>query len=672
MFFVYWKTIIGMTAMAFTTGALGGIIPPSLNQLLHTSELRAKGFDGQGIRVGVISNGADNYSALRQANILPENVQIYGEAPAHRDEGDWMMQVVHNIVPAARLGFCAGGAPKKTDACAHTLITQFHANIIVDDINPQPAFFSPTIKTLGYAMLHKEYPSVLFFTGAGNNNGGYYEGKWTPTPIIVSGKSYLAQNFDQPRDGSRDPYDRFLLPPHASALVMLGTNALPPFHDRCSAVNPSTRLVLLGTGNRVLASASSRCPELHVHLQNTGDTPRALRIAVLLHRKPQIKQFALKLVAIFQGEGVSPLELQYHTSGSAGNSATAPGLVAVAAVDPGSDYHNEFIDEPFANQGPQYMDYEADPSSAIGWTRLSQEERFQQPLLAAPDRTIVAFPAQNAQGYVMRPFLGDSAAGPAVAGVAALLLSAHVPAADILRYLEQGAIKQGQPGWSPRFGYGVVNADAAAAIAGTVPKHDLPEIYDGKMIAIFRPSRAFVQDHIWMMAAQHGNLEDLSNLKHAAGDGHVNAETWMAFYDHAEGNNVASAHWAWLASQAGQPVAESFLGTLFNRGWGVLLDPCAAHAWWLRSAQAGVPDALYNLGTTTAAGRGSVSNPVIGYALMQAAMIRGLRFPPMMQNMARVRGHLTPQEYQRAEHIAQGFASDPSSVPTPWSDTLKR
>ena len=669
MFLAHWKTVVGMTAMAFTSAALGGTIPPPLNQLLHTSELRAKGFDGQGVRVGVISNGTNNYPALRQANILPGNVQIYGKPTAQGDEGDWMMQIVHNIAPAARLGFCAGGAPEKTDACAHTLIAQFHANIIVDDINPQPTSFSPTLKTLGYSLLHKEFPNVLFFTGVGNNNGGYYESGWTPAPMTIDGKSYLAQDFGQSHGTSSSPYDRFLLPPHASALVMLGTNALPPFHDHCSANNPFTRLVLLSTNNRILASMSSKCPELHVHLRNDGDSPRMVRIAVLLNRKPQINRFALKLVALLQGDGVIPLDLKYHTSGSAGNSVTAPSLVAVASVDPDSDYHNEFINEPFANHGPQYMDYVTDPSSATGWRRLSRAERFQQPLLAAPDRTIVAFPAQNTQGYVMRPFLGDSAAGPAVAGVAALLLSAHVPAADILRYLEQGAIKQGQPGWSPRFGYGVVNADAAAAIAGIVSAPAAQQENNDDRLVIFHPSRAFVQDHRWMIAAQHGNTEDLNNLRSAAGKGHANAETWMAFYEHATGNNVASAHWAWLASQAGQPVAESFLGTLFNRGWGIPLDPRAAHAWWLRSAQAGIPDALYNLGNTIAAGRGSVSNPVIGYALMQAAVLRGLRFPPMMQNMSRVRSHLTPQQYQRTARLAQGFAADPSSIPTPWSDT---
>lgn len=87
--------------------------PTPLNQLLHTSELRAKGFDGQGVRVGVISNGTNNYPALRQANILPGNVQIYGKPTAQGDEGDWMMQIVHNIAPAARLGFCAGVHRKK-------------------------------------------------------------------------------------------------------------------------------------------------------------------------------------------------------------------------------------------------------------------------------------------------------------------------------------------------------------------------------------------------------------------------------------------------------------------------------------------------------------------------------------------------------------------------------
>lgn len=671
MLFANWKTFIGITTVAFTTAAFGGILPPSVSQLLHTSGLRIKGFDGQGIRVGVISNGADNYEALKRSGLLPMNVKFYNNTKARADEGDWMMQIVHDIAPAAGLGFCAGGEPEKTIKCAHILISQFHANIIVDDVNPQPTFFFSTLKTLGYSLLHKEFPNVLFFTGAGNNNGGYYESRWTPVPMTINGKSYLAQDFGQSQGISSSPYDRFLLPPHGSAFVMLGTSALPPFRDHCSANNPLTRLLLLGIGNRILGSMSSKCPELHVRLRNDGDSPRAVRIAVLLNQKPHVNRFAIKLVALLQGNGTIPLDLQYHTSGSAGNSATAPGVIAVASVDPDSDYHNKFINEAFSNQGPQYMDYVADPRSATGWIRLPRAERFQQPLLAAPDRTIVAFPAKNVQGYVMRPFVGDSAAGPAVAGVAALLLSAHCPAADILRYLEQGATKQGQTGWSPRFGYGVVNADAAAAIAGIVSAPAAQRESHGNRHVIFHPSRAFAQDHRWMIAALHGNSNDFNNLRGSAEKGHVNAETWMAFYEHALGNNVASARWAWLASQAGQPVAESFLGTLFNRGWGVLLDPRAAHAWWLRSAQAGIPDALYDLGSTIAVGRGAISNPVIGYALMQAAKFRGLRFPPMMQNMARVRTHFSSQEYQRAEQLAQTFASDPNAVPTPWSDTRK-
>lgn len=667
MFYAYWKTLISVALVTFSAASLGKTIPLPLNQLLHTTELRASGFNGQNVRIGVISNGADNYSALKRDFILPGDVRFYGNMPTQGDEGDWMMQVIHDIAPAAQLAFCPGGAPQETNFCAHTLITQFHANIIVDDINPQPTFFYPTIKTLAYSILHKRYPSVLFFTGAGNNNGGYYEGKWTPTPILVNRKSYLAQNFGQSLNKSSDVYDRFLLPPHASALVMLGTNALPPFRDRCSRTNPVTRLVLLGRGNRILASTASRCPELQIHLHNSKDTPRMLRVAVLLHKKPSIPRFSLKLVAIFQGEGVSPLALQYHTSGSAGNSAAAPGLVAVAAVDPDSNYHGQFIDEVFANRGPQRIDYAVNANGANGWARLPQSERFQQPLLSAPDRTVVAFPAQNAQGYVMHPFLGDSAAGPAVAGVAALLISGHVPAEELLRYLEQSAIKQGHPGWSSRFGYGVVDADSAAVIAGVVSSHAVHENYGDRPV-IFHPSRAFIKDHRWMMAALHGSTERLNDLDYAAENNHVNAETWMAFYEHAIGNNAAAAHWAWAASQAGQPVAQSFLATLFNRGWGVLLDPRAAHAWWLRAAQAGVPDALYNLGTTTAAGRGTAADPVLGYALMQAATHRGLHFPPMTENMTRVRNHLAPQEYQQAMRLAQGFAENPNTVPTPWSN----
>lgn len=55
-----------------------------------------------------------------------------------------MMQVVNQIAPRAQLALCPGGAPEQTVECA------------------------------------REHPQVLFFTCAGNNGGGYYEGSWTP------------------------------------------------------------------------------------------------------------------------------------------------------------------------------------------------------------------------------------------------------------------------------------------------------------------------------------------------------------------------------------------------------------------------------------------------------------------------------------------------------------
>lgn len=666
------KMLVGITVIFFSSTALGGGIPLPLNQLVHTRALKAKDYDGQNVHVGIISNGASNLPVLQKDNILPNSVQIFGDSNAQGDEGDWMMQIVHSIAPDARLGFCAGGAPQKTVACARALISKFHANIIVDDINPQPVFFSPTLKTIGYYKLHKKFPKVLFFTGAGNNNGGYYESSWKPGQLFVDGKKYLAQQFGEPGGANGLPYDQFVLPPHASAVIMLGTNAIPSFQDRCRSTNPLTHLDLLNVDNHILAAESSKCSILQLSFKNDRDIPRVFRIAILLNRKPKIKKFALKLVTIFQDNGVSPLDLQFHNAGGAGNSATAPSLVAVASVDPNSEYNNKYIAEKFSNRGPQLMWYETDSNSATGWVRLPQAERFHQPLLAAPDRTIVAFPASNAAGYVMRPFLGDSAAAPVVAGVAALLLSAHIAAGDILRDLEEGATKQSGSEWSTSFGYGVVNADAAAVIAGIIaPTPDIKMANNGDNSSIFLPSRAFSQDRKWMIAAQKDEAVDLKKLKGAAENGQANAETWMAFYEHAIGNNEASAHWAWLASQAGQPVAESFLGTLFNRGWGLPLDPRAAHAWWLRSAQAGIPNALYNLGITTAVGRGAVSNTGFGYALMQAAAIRGLDFPPMMQNMARIRSHLTPQQYHLAVRLAQGFAADPNTIPTPWSNIKK-
>lgn len=592
----------------------------SLARILHFTRLWRAGDEGQGVRVGVISGGAANFRVLARNGILPSDVVRFG--PGRGDEGDWMLQVVHDIAPRAVLAFCPGGAPLRTVACARRLIDRFHAAIVVDDINPQPVSFAPTAKALGYARLVRDHPGVLFFTGAGNNGGGYYEGAWHPQVVTQGGQRYDAQTFG----ASARPYDRLWVGPGARAVVLLGTNIPPRASGRCSEDGVPTRLEVTNRKGRVLAQTIGVCPILQVRLRNDRSRIARWRVLVLRPRRPW-PQGAIKLVAIRTGLGVSPLWLSDHTGGGAGNSATVPGVMAIAAVDPGSGDHGQYLTEPYANSGPQCLDY---ADSLEGLRRLQPPVCFRQPVFAAPDKTRVAMPAHNGRGYTWRPFSGDSAAGPAAAGVAALLWADHVPSARIEALLKRTARSQGPPvGWSPRTGYGLVDADAAAVAAGVLTPRIRPAPHHP---IVWRAGRAaYREDRALLAGAQAGD-------RHAA----------------RELRNLA---------RAGEPLAQSLLGTLYNRGWGVTQDPRAAHAWWTRAARAGVVNAIYNLGVTWLVGRGATPNPMVGYALMRAAQRRGFSFPPMRRALRHAQTLLSAPARAQAERLARRFAANPLRIP---------
>ncbi|WP_298138339.1 hypothetical protein [Acidiferrobacter sp.] len=592
----------------------------SVARILRVTRLWQAGDRGQGIRVGVISGGARNFLVLAQNAILPADVALFGRGRG--DEGDWMMQVVHDIAPDARLAFCPGGAPRRTVACARDLIDRFHAAIIVDDINPQPVFFAPTAKAQGYARLLRHHPQVLFLTGAGNNGGGYYQGAWRPRPVVLRGRRWQAQTFGP----SARPYDRLWVPPGAEAIVLLGTRGGDTPPGGCAARGGPTRLIVTNRAGRVRAETLSDCPLLQVRLHN--DRARLARLRLYVVRRHRAwPGGAIKLVAIRAGMGISPLWLSVHTEGGAGNSATDPGLMAVAAIDPASGDHGRYLPEPYANGGPQCGDFGGD---AAGGTGGFASACIRQPVFAAPDRTLVAMPAASGRGYRYRPFTGDSAAGPAAAGVAALLLAAHAPPQRIESLLKRTARPQGAgPGWAPRTGYGLIDADAAAVAAH-----------------ILAPRQAQMRGPVMAPRADGMNARRDQRLLIAAREGDKGAARALR-----------------RRARAGDPIAQSLLGTLYNRGWGVDMDPRAAHAWWTRAAHAGVTNAIYNLGITWAIGRGATADPRRGYALMRAAELRGLSFPPMERALRHIRALLSARAQGRARQRARVFAADPAAIP---------
>lgn len=655
--------LVCMMALAAGIARAQMVTTPSFGAMLRTRRLLHSGDQGQGVRVGVISDGTSHYGTLARQGILP-SVAFYGGDASHGDEGDSMLQVVHRIAPEARLAFCPGGPTVQTVACARDLVEKFHADIVVDDINPQPVYTFPDGKDVGYAELSRQHPKVLFFTDAGNSADAYYEAPWTPIPLMLHYTRYDAQDFRASAGDTADPgdpYERLRVPPGAGVKLVLGTNVDPNGRPRCSAGNPDVTLALLDSSDDMLDSVHGRCPILTLSVPHPPTDSGALRVVVLLPPDSHPRKLKLKLVALTVGDhGVAPLRLEYRTGGGAGNSATAPNVTAVAAVDPNTGWRRRYLYESSSNSGPQCMDYQR---SGARWTALPTPRCLHQPAFVVPDRIPVVMPGRDEERYV--PLSGDAAAGPVAAGVTALLLSAHVPAHRIIGLLEQTADPQSDtPGWNAHYGYGLIDADAAAVGAGVLPpiRHiDPPQA----RIHLFHRTTAFLQEQQLAQQARHGDHDALAQLRSAARAGNADAQASLAQYEHRIGNESLAAHWAMMAADLGQPVAQNLLGSMYEHGWGVPVDLRAAQAWWWRAARAGLPAAMFDLGSTLTGGRGTPSNAELGYALMRSAYMRGMRFTHMVRRIALVRLRMRFGQIGAAERLVSRFSARPETIPPP-------
>lgn len=110
------------------------------------------------------------------------------------------------------------------------------------------------------------------------------------------------------------------------------------------------------------------------------------------------------------------------------------------------------------------------------------------------------------------------------------------------------------------------------------------------------------------LAAAQGKIsvEDLK-IRAEAGDRTATRQLADAYYlgrDGVEQNFAEAARWLLKLAQQGDVRAQTTMGLMYARGYGVKKDPQAAHHWWSFAAAANDPGAQYNLGLTYANGDG--------------------------------------------------------------------
>ena len=126
------------------------------------------------------------------------------------------------------------------------------------------------------------------------------------------------------------------------------------------------------------------------------------------------------------------------------------------------------------------------------------------------------------------------------------------------------------------------------------------------------------------------------------------AESYYAGREGAEQDYVKAAEWFRRLARLGDPRAQTSLGLMHARGYGVAKNLAEAHRWWNFAAVQNDPGAQYNLGLTYAQGE--------GVAVDHARAARWFR-------EAARRGHVQAQyNLGLLLHEGKGVARDPQEA----------
>ena len=408
-----------------------GSVESEGDALLNADDVRALPFPGPyrgtGIRVGVISDGADTRaSAIASGDLPAAGVTMHPSIRGSGDEGTAMMEIVHDLAPGATLYF---GGPD-TDLEMVSLINWMAVNchVICDDLafSSQRFFEDDPIATAARNAVQSS--GRVYCTAAGNDAQSHYQG------VFDNSAGDNLHDF-QPGGGIQQSL-RFTIAGGTTAHFFL------QWDDRWGASGNDYDLFIRNTGGVIIAS--SELP------QDGADDP--LEMASYANTSG-VEMEVLVAVERHSGVGRTLELLAWYADAADSNATTAdsiyghrtvPGVITCAAIDaadPGVD-----TVEDYSSRGPSTIAY---PSA----------ETRQTPFIAGIDGVRV-----TGAGGFSDPFYGTSAAAPHLAAVCALLLDKEPTAtpSQIRDALTAGARDLGASGFDNAYGYG--RADALASI----------------------------------------------------------------------------------------------------------------------------------------------------------------------------------------------------------------
>jgi hypothetical protein len=390
---------------------------------------------GSGVKVGIISDGVDNWATAQSSGDLPADLTVLNNSQGG-DEGTAMLEIVHDMVPDADLYFHDWGTDVIAFNAAIDALVAAGCNVICDDVGwlYEPFFEDGVIATHVTDVIASN--DVIYVSAAGNAADKHYQGDY-----------YNDSNDFHDFSGGTAPEYKYLyvdIPPNGEVTVVLQWN------DEFGSSGNDYDLYLCDMSDWSVLDNSYDTQDgdddpLEV-ISYTNTESYTIEAVIGVENCNGEAETRTLEVFIYPGNGAFVYPDNIDPVDSIFGHPAVPGAIAVGAID-ANDPDNDNI-ENFSCQGPV--------------TIIGEDER------AKPDLCGIDGVAVTGAGGFPTPFYGTSAAAPHVAAIAAQLWGAFpdMTGDEIRTALYDSAVDVGSAGRDNVYGYG--RTDALAGYVSAV------------------------------------------------------------------------------------------------------------------------------------------------------------------------------------------------------------